>query len=107
MKIVYNGEMDPRAFKDVLGSVIPALLTERDDVIYLDADLMSCIGTNKWGLTHPRAINVGVAEANMAGVAAGLALAGRYGYTPVLVAAIACAVLAAGAAWRYRTGRGK
>ena len=46
MKIVYNGEMDPRAFKDVLGSVIPALLTERDDVIYLDADLMSCIGTS-------------------------------------------------------------
>ncbi|MDO4572756.1 MAG: transketolase C-terminal domain-containing protein [Clostridia bacterium] len=77
MKTVYNGEMDPRSFKDVLGSLIPALCTEREDVIYLDADLMSCIGTAKWGKEHPeRAINCGVAEANMIGVACGLAAAG-------------------------------
>ena len=77
MKIVYNGEMDKRAFKEVLGSVIPALCTERDDVIYLDADLMSCIGTAKFGKAHPeRAINCGVAEANMIGVACGLAASG-------------------------------
>ncbi len=77
MNIVYNGDMDKRAFKETLGSVIPALCTERDDVVYLDADLMSCIGTYKWAKDHPeRAVNCGVAEANMIGVACGLAASG-------------------------------
>lgn len=77
MEIVYNGEMDPRLCKTVLGETIPALAAADPDVIYLDADLMSCIGTAKWAKEHPdRAINCGVAEANMMGVAAGLASAG-------------------------------
>ena len=77
MKIVYNGEMDKRLCKDVLGTTIPELLENDPDVIYLDADLMSCIGTLKYGQQHPdRAIDCGIAEANMAGVAAGLAMAG-------------------------------
>ena len=77
MKIVYNGEMDERLCKAVLGETIPAILESDPDVIYLDADLMSCIGTLKYGQQHPdRAIDCGIAEANMAGVAAGLAMAG-------------------------------
>ena len=77
MKIVYNGEIDKRDFKTVLGKVIPALCLERDDTIYLDADLMSCIGTGTLGREHPeRAINCGVAEANMIGIACGLAATG-------------------------------
>ena len=53
------------------------ILTDRADAIYLDADLMSCIGTYKWGKDHTdRAINCGVAEANMVGVACGLAATG-------------------------------
>lgn len=77
MKIVYNGEPDPRAFKDVLGATITGLLESDPDVIYLDADLMSCIGTAAYAAKHPdRAIQCGVAEANMIGVAAGLAAAG-------------------------------
>ena len=77
MKIVYNGEMDKRLCKDVLGTTIPALLDTDPNVIYLDADLMSCIGTLKYGQQHPdRAIDCGIAEANMVGVAAGLAMAG-------------------------------
>lgn len=81
MKIVYNGEMDSRAFKDILGKEIPALSDQDKDVIYLDADLMSCIGTAKWAAENPdRAINCGIAEANMAGVAAGLA---SVGYKPI------------------------
>ena len=75
--IVYNGELDPRLCKDVIGQTV-AELAERDpDVIFLDADLMSCSGTLKWSKTHgDRAIDCGIAEANMAGVAAGLAAAG-------------------------------
>lgn len=76
MKIVYNGEKD-KAFKDVLGMTIPRLAAEDSDVVYLDADLMSCIGTTKWSAENPqRGINCGIAEANMAGVAAGLSVAG-------------------------------
>ena len=77
MQIVYNGEMDSRTFKDVLGTEIPRICEENPDVVYLDADLMSCIGTRKYGVAHPeRAINCGICEANMVGVAAGMASAG-------------------------------
>ena len=74
MKIVYDGSMDPRLCKSVLGETIPALAAEDPDFIYLDADLMNCIGTAKWAAANPdRAINCGIAEANMIGVACGLA----------------------------------
>jgi transketolase len=54
-----------------------ARLGEDPDFIYLDADLMSSIGTRQWALDHPdKAFNMGVAEANMIGVSAGLAAAG-------------------------------
>ena len=77
MKIVYDGTLDPRQCKAVLGETIPAMAAEDPDVIYLDADLMNCIGTAKWAAEHPeRAVNCGIAEANMVGVAAGLAAAG-------------------------------
>ena len=77
MKIVYNGEMDPRLCRDVLGQTIQALAEKDGKVIYLDADLMSCIAMANWAKTHPeRAIQCGVGEANMIGVAAGLASAG-------------------------------
>ncbi|MDO5702623.1 MAG: transketolase C-terminal domain-containing protein [Lachnospiraceae bacterium] len=76
MNIVYNGEKD-KAFKEVLGATIPRLCEEDDRVIYLDADLMNCIGTQKWANAHPeRGIDVGIAEANMIGIAAGLSAVG-------------------------------
>lgn len=81
MNIVYNGEMESRAFKEILGKEIPALAERDPDVIYLDADLMSCIGTAKWAAAHPdRAINCGIAESNMIGVACGLA---SQGFKPI------------------------
>lgn len=77
MKMVYDGSMDPRSFKDALGATITGLLDSDPDVIYLDADLMNCIGTAKYAMAHPdRAIQCGIAEANMVGVASGLAAAG-------------------------------
>lgn len=81
MKVVYNGEND-RAFKEVLGETIQRLAIEDRDVIYLDADLMSCIGMAKWAEKHPdRAINCGIAEANMAGISAGLS---AVGFKPIM-----------------------
>ena len=76
MKIVYNGELDPRLCKDVIGATIAEIVDNDENAIYLDADLMSCIGTLKWSKTSERAIDCGIAESNMAGVAAGLAVAG-------------------------------
>ena len=76
MKIVYNGEMDPRLCKDVLGATIAEIVDNDPNAIFLDADLMSCSGTLKWSKTSDRAIDCGIAESNMAGVAAGLAVAG-------------------------------
>ncbi len=76
-KVVYNGEMDPRLCKDVIGATVADLCEHDPDVIFLDADLMSCSGTLKWSKTHgERAIDCGIAESNMAGVAAGLAVSG-------------------------------
>jgi transketolase len=77
MKIVYNGEMDSRLCKEVIGATIAEIVDNDPNTIYLDADLMSCDGTIKWGKANPtRAIDCGIAEANMAGVAAGLCVAG-------------------------------
>ena len=82
MNIVYDGTMEPRAFKDVIGQTIRALSAEDPDVIYLDADLMSCIGTCGWSAENPtRGINCGISESNMIGVACGLAATG---YKPIV-----------------------
>ena len=77
IKVAYNGAPDVKAFKEVTGELIPAMLEKDPNVIYLDADLMSCIGTAKYAKAHPdRAIDCGIAEANMVGIAAGLSAAG-------------------------------
>ena len=77
MKVIYNGGPDVKGFKDLFGTMIPEMLESDPNVIYLDADLMSCLGTAKYAKAHPdRAINVGIAESNMIGIAAGLFAAG-------------------------------
>lgn len=77
IKIVYDGNNDPVTFKEIIGGTIADLLDKDPDVIYVDADLMSTIGTYKYHTQHPdRAINMGIAEANMIGVAGGLAASG-------------------------------
>ena len=80
MEIVYNGQKDPRNFKDIIGATIGQLLKEDPDVAWLDADLMSCSSTNKLPTEDGRVINCGIAEANMAGIAAGMSAAGMKPY---------------------------
>ncbi len=82
MKIVYNGTMNPVTYKEVFSTLIPAMIKEDPDVFYLDADLMSCMGTTKWSAENPdHSVNCGIAESNMVGVACGLAAAG---FKPIL-----------------------
>ena len=77
MKVIYNGSADVKAFKDVFAKMIPQMIDDDPDCVYLDADLMSCIGIAKAAKTRTdRMINCGIAEANMVGIAAGLAAAG-------------------------------
>ena len=77
MDLIYDGSMDSRLFKDILGKTIKELSEQDSDFIYLDADLMSCIGTCGWATEHPeRGINCGISESNMIGVACGLAATG-------------------------------
>lgn len=76
MKTIYTGTPDTRLYKDVLGQVITSLLDTDPKVCYLDADLMSCIGCGKLPQQYDRAINCGVAEANMVGIACGMSAVG-------------------------------
>ena len=77
MKVIYNGSADVKAFKDVFAKMIPQMIDDDPNVVYLDADLMSCIGVAKAAKTRTdRMINCGIAEANMVGIAAGLAAVG-------------------------------
>ncbi len=50
----------------------------REEIMVLDADLSSCTMSCRFGERYPeRFYNVGIAEANMVGIAAGLAAAGK------------------------------
>jgi len=76
MKIVYDGTPDKRMYKDIIAATIKELVENDENVVYLDADLMNCIGTFNWSKTSDRAINCGIAEANMVGIACGMATVG-------------------------------
>ena len=60
MKIIYNGEPDKRLYKEVIGQTIEELMHEDEKVVWLDADLTSCSGTNKG--TGDRYVNCGIAD---------------------------------------------
>lgn len=76
MQTVYNGSPDSRLYKDMLGKILADLLENDPQVCYLDADLMNCIAAGSLPKQYDRAINCGVAEANMIGIASGLSTAG-------------------------------
>ncbi len=63
--------------RDAMNFAILDLATEHPEVVLLDADLVSCIGSSNFFKQFPeRAFNCGIAEANMVGVAAGLSSMG-------------------------------
>ena len=64
-------------YRDVVVGAVIDLAKEHPDVVFLDADLSSCIGSTAFQKEFPdRFFNCGIAEANMSGVAAGMASAG-------------------------------
>ena len=60
------------------GAALVELGDDHDDLVVLDADLAAATQTGKFKAAHPeRFIDVGIAEANLMGVAAGIATTGR------------------------------
>ena len=57
---------------------ITALAETNKDIVVLEADLMSCTNTGVFKKAYPdRFFNVGIAEANMVGIASGLSAVGK------------------------------
>jgi len=82
------------ATREAYGEALLALGKECPDVVVLDADLSGSTKTKAFSKAHPdRFFNIGVAEANMMGTAAGLAAMGK------TVFASSFAMFAAGKAW--------
>lgn len=66
------------ATRGAYGKAIVALAEEYPDLVVLDADLSSATMTREFSKTYPdRFFNMGIAEADMIGVAAGLATCGK------------------------------
>lgn len=80
-KVVFDGTIEKKAHKNIFGETIEALAKADPRVIYLDADLMNSAGTYKFWKANPeQAINCGIAEADMMGIAAGLSAMGKIPY---------------------------
>lgn len=73
-----KNEKETVEMRAVLAQTLSGLVDNGKDVVYLDADLFGSSGMKKFAAAHPqRAVNVGIAEANMIGIAAGLSAVGK------------------------------
>lgn len=86
--------MDKKATRDSYGEALVMLAEKRPDIVVLDADLAAATKTGTFKKAFPdRFFDCGIAEANMMGVAAGIATTGK------LVFASSFAMFAAGRAF--------
>jgi transketolase len=82
--------MAAKASRAAFGEALLDLGARDERIVTLDADLSKSTMTAKFAKTHPaRAFNLGIAESNMIGVGAGLALTGRIPF----VCSFACFVV--------------
>lgn len=78
-----------KATRAAFGEALLRIGTSHPDVVVFDADLASSVQTRKFGDAHPdRFFQMGIAEGNMVGAAAGAALVGKKPF----VASFACFV---------------
>lgn len=74
--------MSKRATREAFGETLVELVAQGVDVVAVEADLSKSTTTATFAKAHPdRFFNVGIAEANMIGTAAGLAVAGKVAFT--------------------------
>ena len=70
--------METKEMRAAYTETLVALGEKNTHIVVLEADLMSCTGTAAFKKVYPdRFINVGIAEANMIGIAAGLSSLGK------------------------------
>jgi transketolase len=82
--------MPAKASRAAFGEALIDLGARDERIVTLDADLSKSTMTVKFAKTHPdRAFNVGIAESNMIGIGAGLALTGKIPF----VCSFACFVV--------------
>ncbi len=82
------------ATRAAYGKALEELAAQEPDLVVLDADLSGSTMTKGFGAEHPdRFFDMGIAEANMVGVAAGLATCGKKPFVNSF------AMFAAGRAW--------
>lgn len=87
-------ERKPKATRDAYGETLLELGRKRPDIVALDADLSGSTKTVKFAKEFPdRFFNVGIAEQDMIGTAAGLALTGKVPFASTF------AVFETGRAW--------
>ena len=78
VKLIGEHKKDSRACRDGLALTLNEMMAEDKSICYVDCDLMGCINTKMLMKNYPdRAFEAGIAEANVAGVAAGLAATGK------------------------------
>ena len=79
MAVVLANKREKEAveMRAALCETLMELAGQRKDIAYLDADLFGSSGMKKFAAAYPdRAYDVGIAEANMIGIAAGLSATG-------------------------------
>lgn len=81
-KVNYRHETEKLAMRDAYAETMTELVKENPRIVYLEADLMNSIGMVGFSKEFPdNAINCGVQEANMIGVAAGMSAVGLIPFT--------------------------
>jgi transketolase len=84
----------PKATRDEYGEILLELGKKRSDIVVLDADLSCSTKTGKFAKAFPeRFFNMGIAEQDMIGTAAGFALTGKVPFASTF------AVFETGRAW--------
>lgn len=80
-----------KATRDAYGEALVALGASRSDVVVLDADLACSTKSQKFGDKYPdRFFNLGIQEANMVSVAAGLASCGKVPFVSSFASFLIC-----------------
>ena len=78
MKALYPGFTLGKATRDAYGEALRDLGKDHHDIVVLDADLAKSTKSAMFGEAYPdRFFNIGIQEANMVGMAGGLASAGK------------------------------
>src|SRR5271154_5146220 len=80
-----------KATRDAFGRALEALGEDHPNVVVVDGDVSNSTRTEWFGKKHPdRFFNVGIAESNLVGVAAGLAASGKTSVIASFAAFITC-----------------